>query len=88
MGSIEVHLAVALGMVKELHWIYAVCLTWTVTNETRLNPGMGHTFVSVTSCLLSFSFSLDLLSDEPLLLLKLPGSFRSQTCNLVETDKQ
>lgn len=41
--------------------------------------------MSVASCLilLCFSFSLDLLFDEPLFLLKLPGSLLSQTGNLV-----
>lgn len=36
-----------------------------------------------TSC---FSLSLDLLSDEPLLLLKLSGSFLSQPGNLLKMD--
>lgn len=61
----------------ELFWI-----TWT--DWTRLNLGGRHTCVA--SRLLCFSFSLDLLSDEPLFLLKLPGSLLSQTGNLVETD--
>lgn len=41
---------------------------------------------SVTSWLLCFSLSLDLLSYESLFLLKLSGSFLSQTGNLAKTD--
>lgn len=45
----------------------------TPTSVPRLRP-------------LVFSLSLDLLSDEPLFLLELPGSLLSQPGDLVETD--
>lgn len=66
-----------------------VWMTWTGADWTRLNlesTSFIHTSVSVASCslLLCFSFPLDLLSDEPLFLLKLPGSLLSQTGDLVE----
>lgn len=79
-------------MVRGLHWIK---LDSSKQNRTALNwfdwarwnnRGSVHTSAS---CLLlrRFSLSLDLLSDEPLLLLKLPGSLLSQTDYLVGTNK-
>lgn len=65
-----------------------VWLTWTRADWARLKLEVDITALSVAFCLLllRFPFSLYLLSDEPLFLLKLPGSLLSQTGNLVETD--